>query len=53
MDVDGGVLRRLLIQQREGQRHSVLRSVPPPDSWTQATVALDQNEVLLAVTGRR
>ena len=53
MNVDAGVLRWLLIQKREGQRHSVLRSVLPPDTGTEATVAFRQHEVLLAIAGRR
>ena len=53
MNVDAGVLGGLLVQQREGQRHRILRSVFAPDAGTEATMALDQNEILLPVAGRR
>ena len=53
VDVDARVLGGLLIQQRKGQRYGVLGAVLPPDAGAEATVALDQNEVLLPVGGRR
>ena len=53
VNVDAGVLGWLVVQQREGQRHCVLCSVLPPDTGAETTVAFGQNEVLLAVTGRR
>ena len=53
VDVDARVLGGLLIQQRKGQRYGVLGAVLPPDPGAEATVALDQNEVLLPVGGRR
>ena len=55
VDVDARVLGGLLIQQRKGQRYGVLGAVLPPDAGAEAeaTVALDQNEVLLPVSGRR
>ena len=53
MDVDAGVDLWLLIQQREGQRHRVLDAIAAPDAWAEATVALDQNELLLFGAGRR
>lgn len=52
MNVDAGVLGRLAVQQREGQRHRVLGAVLPPDAGAETSVAFRQHEVLLAIAGR-
>ena len=52
MNVDAGVLRWLLVQQRESQRHRIFGPVFPPDAGAETTVAFRQHEVLLAIAGR-
>ena len=53
MNVDAGVLSRLPVQQREGQRHRVFDAVTAPNAGAETTVAFRQHEVLLAIAGRR
>ena len=46
IDVGAGVLRRLLVQQREGRAHSVLIAIAAPDAGAENTLPYNQNKKL-------